>query len=331
MATFRKRSGGWRAEIHRQGVRDSATFPTKAQAVEWATLRESEIMTHQGLGPHHNDHTLRDAIERYVTTVSPTKKGARWEQVRLAAFAQEARFIDSKIQDVQADAIAQWRDSRLSQVAPSTVNREMTLISGVFNYAVKEWRWCTANPVTQVRRPKDPPPRDRRIRADEIERMLEQLHYREGLPPQMLMQELAIVFLLALETAMRQGEILGLDWSRVHLKRRFVHLDSTKNSFSRDVPLSLRAVELLDVMGEKSRSGQVFSIRSGSADTLFRKARRKAGLDDLNFHDTRHEAITRLARKLDVLDLARMTGHKNIRNLMIYYNATASEVASRLD
>ena len=66
-------------------------------------------------------------------------------------------------------------------------------------------------------------------------------------------------------------------------------------------------------------------------DALFRKYRDKAGIDNLHFHDTRHEAVTRLAKKLDVLDLARMIGHRNLKTLMVYYNATAEELAQKLD
>lgn len=110
-----------------------------------------------------------------------------------------------------------------------------------------------------------------------------------------------------------------------------MHLDETKNGHSRDVALTTRAVELLKVMQRTSNQHCVFRLVSGTADTLFRKARDKVGISDLHFHDTRHEATTRLARKLDVLDLARMTGHKDTRSLMIDYNATATELASRLD
>jgi len=57
----------------------------------------------------------------------------------------------------------------------------------------------------------------------------------------------------------------------------------------------------------------------------------KTKIKDLTFHDTRHEAITRLAKKLDVLDLARMVGHRDIKQLLTYYNKSAKEIASQLD
>jgi integrase len=63
---------------------------------------------------------------------------------------------------------------------------------------------------------------------------------------------------------------------------------------------------------------------------MFRKYRKKSGIEDMTFHDSRHEAITRLAKKLHVLDLARMTGHKDIKKLMIYYNESAEDIAGKL-
>lgn len=332
MASFRKRSGGWRAEIVKRGVRESQTFPTKAQAVAWAIQREAEILA--GVPGHSAgvSSSLSDALKRYKLEVSPTKAGRRWEEVRLDKLDNELAFVGERIGDVTPDQIAEWRDARLKVVAAPSVRREMTLLSSVFEVAKREWRWCNANPVREVKRPGNGRPRDRRILDDEEQRLLARLGYVEGEPPETLQQELAFAFLLALETAMRQGEILSLTQANTRLAQRFVRLGTTKNGDTRNVPLSLRAVELLKLLikGAGKRE-ELFRLQSASADTMFRKARNELQIVDLHFHDTRHEATTRLARKLDMLDLARMTGHRDPRSLMVYYNATATEVAGRLD
>ncbi|MNL21659.1 Tyrosine recombinase XerC [compost metagenome] len=160
---------------------------------------------------------------------------------------------------------------------------------------------------------------------------MNRLGFVEGQPPVTLLQELAYAFLIAIETAMRQGEILGMTAKWVNLRERFVHLPMTKNGSSRNVPLSKRAGELLEPLYKGKNAGdRLFKLESASADSMFRRIRDELGIDGLTFHDTRHEAITRLARKVDVLDLARITGHKDLKSLMIYYNATASELAQRL-
>lgn len=140
---------------------------------------------------------------------------------------------------------------------------------------------------------------------------------------------IAVAFLFALETAMRQGEIWGLTWDDVFLDKKFVRLHETKNGTKRDVPLSNEAVRLLELLAT-NHSSKVFNSNQASSGTIFRRCLAIAGIKGLTFHDTRHEALTRLARKIDVLDLARMVGHRDPRSLMIYYNATAEEIAARL-
>jgi integrase len=105
----------------------------------------------------------------------------------------------------------------------------------------------------------------------------------------------------------------------------------TKNGRRRDVPLSNRARELLAMLPAPVDGGPLFGLSSGSLDALFRKAKARCLIDDLMFHDTRHEAITRLAKKLQVLDLAKMVGHRDLRMLQIYYSETAADMADRLD
>lgn len=332
MATYRKRSGGWRVEVVKKGVRDSGTFATKAEAVAWATQREAEILAGVGSSKGASNSTLKEVLEKYKEEVSPTKVGQRWEEIRLDKLINELEFVGERIADVGAEQIAAWRDQRLKSVATSTVRREMTLLSSVFEQARREWRWIKSNPVREVKRPKNRPPRDRRISAAEEKKILDGLGYVEGEAPTSKLHELAYAFLIALETAMRQGEILGLSPGRVNLHARYVELTHTKNGDARKVPLSSRAVELLKVMVDTAGDREeLFTLSSKSADVMFRRIRDRLKIDGLTFHDTRHEATTRLARKLDVLDLARMTGHCDPRSLMIYYNATATEVASRLD
>ncbi|WP_231748560.1 tyrosine-type recombinase/integrase [Burkholderia latens] len=113
------------------------------------------------------------------------------------------------------------------------------------------------------------------------------------------------------------------------------HLPLTKNGSARSVPLSTRAIELLDMLPKVEDGMPLFGLTDKSRDALFRKARDKAfpkvpPKERLTFHDTRHEAITRLAKKLQPLDLARMTGHTNLNELLTYYNETAADIAVRI-
>ncbi|MCG7755641.1 MAG: site-specific integrase [Nitrosomonas sp.] len=134
--------------------------------------------------------------------------------------------------------------------------------------------------------------------------------------------------LSAIETAMRAGEIVSLTWANIDTQKRVAHLPKTKNGFSRDVPLSAEALRILDQVKQETES--VFNLRTDQVDALFRKAKKRDMIDDLHFHDSRHEAITRLTGKLHIMELARVTGHRDLRQLQIYFNTSTEDMAKKL-
>ncbi|MEM7209604.1 MAG: site-specific integrase [Pseudomonadota bacterium] len=318
MATFRKRGNTWNVEVRRKGAYDSATFDTKSEARDWA--REVEASLKPGGATLF---TLSDALEKYSAEESPKKKGARWEQIRLKMF-QRFPMASIRLSELDSDALAKFRNDRLKSVQSSSVARELTLLSAVLTTARREWKWISSNPLADVKWPKSNAPRNRRISDDEIERIIAALGFTGTVSNKT--QEVAVLFLLAIETAARLGELCSISPDDLHLEERFMRLRDTKNGDTRDVPLTREAVRLFQLLPDKS-----FTISSGSASTLFRKARDTVEIKDLTFHDSRHEACTRLARKIDVLDLAKMIGHKNPKQLLTYYNPTATEIAHRLD
>jgi integrase len=333
VASFRKIPSGWRVEIYVKGTRDSGSFDTKAAAVAWAAKREDQLRSITG-GAGSKTHTVGDVLKEYRDKVSPTKRGEKWEKLRLDLIGTKkidgVEFSKIRLSELQSTHIAAWRDARLREVAGSSVSREMSLLSSALDVARKEWRWLVTDPMKDVKRPADGPPRDRLISKDEIDKIVLAHGYQEGGPVVSPMQRVAVAFLFAIETAMRSGEILGLTSHTVDLARRVAHLPLTKNGSARDVPLSTRAVELLGMLPKVAAGAPLFDLTDKSRDALFRKARDRSGVPEVTFHDARHEAITRLAKKLQVLDLARMTGHKNLGELMTYYNETAADIAARL-
>lgn len=329
MASIRKLpSGLWLAEVRLKALPkpQSKTFRTKPEAQIWAAELE-RMAGKRGPATHH---TLRDAFVRYRTEVSPTKKGARWEIVRIKKF-ERGWLPDIRLADLTADDIQRWiGEQRELKLAPGSINRELKLIGSVITVARKRWKWHSGDPMKDVERPKNPPPRDRRISAKEEKAILKALGWAEKKEIRTATDEAALGFLLALETAMRQGELWNLRWEHVHLPKKFAHLPETKNGTKRDVPLGKRAIALLRKMGVQKR-GLVFRHSQAVCGQMFRRAVKSAEINDLTFHDTRHEAITRLAGKIEVLDLQRMVGHTDMKSLRTYYNATASEIAGRLD
>lgn len=320
MSSIRKlKNGRWQAQIARNGIRKSKVFDAKQAAKDWAARQEYLILNAKPTG---ETMLLSDAFDRYANEVSPTRRGERWEVIRLRKFSRD-EISSRSIGSITARDIAEWRDRRLKEVAPASARREMELMSAVFTVARVEWGLIETNPMADVRRPKSPPARKRRVSQTE----LDALAISAGDDLKTATARAHHAFLFAIETAMRAGEIVGLTWDAIILADRVAHLPITKNGLPRDVPLSSEAVRLLEALPV---SEPVFGLTSRQLDVLWRKVRDRAGVSGLTFHDARHEAITRLARRVDVLDLARIVGHKNISQLMTYYDATAGEIAERL-
>lgn len=321
MATFRKLpSGNVRAEVARQGIRRSKVLPTKTAAKEWAARQEYLILQGDETG---GKGTFGDAMARYARERSPQKRGEEWEIKRLSRFVKDP-LAAIKMADLKPSDLAEWRDRRSGEVGPATVNREMNLLSAVLAVSKKEWGLIASNPLSDVKRPKQPPARSRRVLPGEMDRLA--LVAGEDLSRSTARAFHAFRF--AIETAMRAGEIIGLTWDRIDFGKRVAHLPMTKNGTARDVPLSSEAIRLLKAL---PGTDPVFGLTSRQLDALWRKIRSKAAIDGLTFHDSRHEATTRLAKKMDVLALARVTGHRDLKALMIYYNETAEELAKLLD
>jgi len=325
MPTITKRGKSYYVQVRKKGVSKYATFSSKAQAQNWATQTESEI--NNGTFEKLPDKTFAQAIERYKTEVSPTKRGERWEIIRLNAWLK-LDFAYYKIQDVTTPVLCAWRDARLKTVQNSTVNRELNLLSAVFEQARREWQWIKINPVHDVKRPANPQHRERIFTDMERDALCATLGYVETEAVETKKQIIAVAFLFALETAMRREEITGLEWHRIDLKQRFLSLPLTKNGDAREVPLSKRAIELLEKLKPYPKP---FRVDKDVLSSLFRRACLNAKIENAHFHDARGTALTRLSTKLHVLELARMVGHRDPRSLMIYYRERASELALKLD
>ncbi len=324
MATIRKRGDRYYTEVYVNGHRKGKTLNTKKEAREWARIMEQDLAEHAP-----TDRTLKQAVDKYLAEIAVYHKGHKKESQFLARIV--AQLPDVPLSDLTRGDIATWKAKRLQAVSAASVRREMTVLSQVIKAAIHEWGWIAKNPMDGVKRPPDSRPRRRGLTQEEIDGITQELGYIEGVEPWLKKQEVAIAFLLAIETGMRAGELLALTWKDIDLKTCVAQLQTSKNQDARQVPLSGQARVLLSVLPQEHPHGKVFQLKAGSLDALFRKAKIAAGFPDVHFHDSRSEALTRLSKKLDVLELARVIGHRDTKSLMIYYAPTVSEMAKKLD
>ena len=327
MATIRKRNGlsgiRWQARIRKaNGPMLTRTYNYKADAEAWA--RETERSLEVGIyNTKPIPQALRDLLTRYIDEVSIKKRGFKEERLRLLKIARHpvAETLVTQLKPLQ---FAQYRDERLKEVSSSTVKKELDLLCHVIETARKEWNYYIPhNPIEGVRRPIENQGRDRRLSNEETLLLLDACRSSEN-------PWLFPLVILAIETGMRRGELLSLEWANINLNRRTCHLPMTKNGTSRDIPLSSRAIEtLLDL--PRNLSGLVFPISRVALRGLWSRACKRAGLEDLRFHDIRHEATSRFFEKgLNVMEVASITGHKDLRMLQRYTHLRAEDLAVKL-
>jgi len=326
MATFRSRSGKWQARVQIQGNTPlSKTFINKVDAERWAKQVEVEIQK----GSYTNlvlaeRTTFAEIIERYIAEVLPTMRGGNADLIRLKALARRP-IAKLNMVALTPQKIAQHRDERLKEIAPATVIRELSYFSSIITYARKEWGININNPVALVARPKNPQGRSRILDAAETNALFEALSPTGRRSIWMLP-----LVKLALETAMRRSELLGLRWEHIDLQRRTLYLQLTKNGTSRTVPLSTHAIQILCDM-PRNLDGRVFPVTHEVVSQAFNRARKQAGVKDIRFHDLRHMAITRLAEKLpNLIELSAVSGHKSLSMLKRYYHPNPEQLAVKL-
>lgn len=338
MASITKYRGDtWRAVIRRTGFKTvSSTFDTKLQAETWARKIESEMDSriYRDVKATAAD-TVRAVFVQFRDEVSPQRRGSKWEKTRINRLLRTAGWADRRLDQLTPEDIREWRNERLKEVSAPSVNRELNLMSGIFTHAIKEWSApMRENPVHLVSRPAGAnKARSRRWTQREIDAVLQITGWAEDKRPRVGRDYVGWAVLLAIETAMRLGELTTMRVADFDPDARAVHLDFTKNGDSRAVPLSTKALRWLTFLTEgRDPEEKIIPLTSESMGLYFRQVRDEAGLTGLHFHDTRHEAATRLSKKLaNVLELSAVTGHRSLQSLKRYYNPSAAELASKLD
>lgn len=308
MAYIYKHKEAWRAQLQIKGVRLSKVFDTKREAQQWALEQEADAKRNIT-----GEHTFGEAVAKYIESVSSAKGGKVWEVRRLNTM-QGYFGINAGLCGISAPQISQWRDHRLTTVSGSTVVREANLLRNLFNIAIDEWHWMDQQPFKGVRLPKENDPRHQLWTWQLIKRVLRAPRIGKT-------AEMQAAFHLALRTGMRLQEVLGAP-AAFDPRKQIVVLKS-KTEKRAEIPIGRIAAKLI--------SKAKFNVGANEGSVLFSKLCRELMIEDLTFHDTRATGLTSLARKVDVLTLAKISRHKNINLLSrVYYREKAESIAKRI-
>lgn len=329
MATIEKRKseGGvtFRVKVRLKGYPvQTATFQRLTDARRWAQQTESAIQE----GRHFKTreakrHTLAELIDRYIESVLPHKKSAHEQKRHLLWWKEELGSYT--LADITSARISEKRDVLLAGTtvrkelrSPATANRYLAALSHVFTVGAKEWGWVESNPLSNVRKLKEPRGRIRFLSDEERQVLLKVCMESSN-------SFLYLIVVVALSTGARRGEILNLRWQDIDFKRSVITLHETKNSERRVLPLVGHACQLMLAHQKVRRidSDFVFSAQRGDKPINIRDAWEtaieKANLEDFRFHDLRHSAASYLAMNgASLAEIAEVLGHKTLQMVKRY-------------
>lgn len=326
MASFLQRdSGFWQAKIRLKGRVFSQTFPTKKEAEAWAAVKESELYRNVWQDTTAAESkTFNAVVDLYIERVLPTKKGMKQDISLCNLLKSELSQIT--LAELSTDKLSKIRDTWSKSASPATVLKRLGLINRIMKFAQIDLGIFLPQglPVQQIRKPFVNNARDRRLKDDELDRLLSNASTR-----------LVPVIKWAIATAMRREEISTLTWDQINIQERYALLTETKNGTSRKVPLTNQALAILDELSDTNINGNelVFGYQSKhSISTAFDRACKRARITNLRFHDLRHEAASRLFEAgLNVIEAASVTGHKELRMLQRYTHLKPADIADKLN
>ena len=347
-------SGTWKSVVRKQGWPTIAkTFRTKRDAEDWARRTEDEMVRGLYIQRSTSERMLLDAaLDRYLDEVTSTKKASTQRVETLKAKPVRKFFGKYALAAISPELVATYRDQRLATnsqriskttgkptlLRSSTVRLELALLSHVFTTAIQEWRLgLAANPVSNVRKPKPAEARDRRLAKGEEAKLYAAVDAHSN-------PMLGWIVRIAVETSMRSSEITGLRLAQVDVERRIVRLAETKNDSARTVPMTKAAQAAFELalanpvrptdcnlvfFGEPGRDGE---RKPYNFNKIWSGIKRDLGMEDLRFHDLRHEAVSRLVEGgLSDQEVASISGHKSMQMLRRYTHLRAEDLVKKLD
>lgn len=327
MASFRKRGDNWQVQIRREDHPPlSKSFKLKSDAERWVRTIESAIDRGELVSASNTSSTiitLADLMIRYRDQITSRKRGAEVETIRINKFLRHS-LCSTKLKHISPPLVAQYRDERLQVVSGETVRRDLSILSHAFSVAMREWGLpIIVNPVTRIDKPKSAKGRDYRVTKDALNKLL--IGCSKGRN-----KELQFVISLAMHTAMRRGELLSMRWEHIDFNQETLSIPKAKNGYSRVIPLCCEALSILITLGPKE-GGYIFTMSANALRLSWERLRKRVDLQELHFHDLRHEAISRFFEMgLSLPEVALISGHREPRMLMRYTHLRAEDIVKKL-
>ena len=293
----------------------SKSFTKHEDAKRWGNETELKIRREDAGIVKIKFPSFRDISLRYLNEVSIHKKCFRLERAIITPLGNEA-WSEYPINKITPLVIGKFRDKQREIIKNNSLNRKLDVISTIYTTCKKEWGFPVDNPVLSIRRPKNPEPRDRRFTDAELNLLLRGNRTTE---------KLRTIIEIALETGMRQSEILHVHPEHIRGQTLFIPIAKTK---PRTIPLTKKALSIL------KHATLPFNMDRYQLGKQFRRLTKHYGIKDAHFHDLRHQSLTDFMKDkgLDVPETMLIAGHSDPRMLLrIYNNLKVQDVAKKLN
>lgn len=335
MASLRYRNNKWQVQVRRYGHSpQSKSFLSKGDAQRWA--RHVEIELDRTLIPNDprllSTITVAEVLTRYRDTHTRSHRGHVSESKRIEVFLR-SEWSKLPLAKANPALFSRYRDTRLRQVQPGTVIRELGLLRSIFETARRDWGYASfQNPLAGIRKPKAPDGRERRLKPGELEALTAACRTVAG-------SWLLHGFQLAIETGLRRGELLRIRWRDINFGAAVLHVPFTKTDKARTIPLTDRAVEILTDRKTASCTDAeyAFPVSANAFRLAWERCKRRAeragcvGVQELRFHDLRHEAVSRFFEMgLNTVEVASISGHRDLRMLFRYTHLKPEDIGAKL-
>lgn len=328
MASITKTRGRWTCRVTTPDSVLKKTFDTKKEAIAWGANKDLELA--KGVKSAGETSTFADLGWVYIRRYSVLKAETTCEtETTTINKLSRQKWAKVPLHSLTADDLWEWRDSRSKECSPNTLRREIATIRSVIRKAPDLGVHVDEAIFLQIPKPKEVAREVERISDSDMQQleMAAQANHKRNPYMKQLIR-------LAVETGMRRGELLDIEWSDVDLARGFIKIPAAKakTNRGRNIPLTPKAKRILaDLAVQNDNQERVFELSGNAVRMSFQRLRERAGMPHLHFHDFRHEAISRFYDMgLTTPEVMAISGHRSVEMVERYSHASTDNLVAKL-
>lgn len=319
MSIQRNGAGKWVIDFTCKGKRITRVISESKREAEaaLAAMKADILREKYGFGRATRQEVLFETHSKEYLELYAKQNKRSWDRDELSIAHLDAFFRGKNLSAVTPELIEKYRLTRRAEgVSPATINREISCLKTVFAKAI-EWGKADTDPARKIKKFREEARKERILTAEEERRLFE-----------MADPSLRPFLIVALNTGMRKGEILGLRWADVDFVKGFIRVTDAESKSGRERKIPMNALVFETLRGMDRAHEFVFwnaetGRNLGDIRKAFEGACRRVEIKRLRVHDLRHTAATRMVEAgADIVTVSKILGHSSIQMTMRYCHPT---------